>query len=188
LPPARRLLSFRPDALGINKLPRQREKKMKSAMMALAVVCLLVSGCGKKVAEKMIESRLSKDGVKAKVDLSGEQVTIQTKDGTSTYSGGKNAKVPDTFPKDVFVYPGATVVASVTVPNGCNLVLETKDDLEKVLGAFKDKMAGADWKEEMNMNQGGQSMCVYKKDQRSASIVIASADKKTHITITVAEK
>ena len=160
---------------------------MKYSMIALAMVCLMLTGCGRKVAEKMIEARMAKEGVKAKVDLSGEQVTIQTKDGTSTFSGGKNAKVPDTFPKDVYVYPGATVVASVSVPNGCNLVLETKDDLEKVLGAFKDKMTGADWKEEMNMNQNGTSMCAYKKDKRSASIVIASADKKTTITITVAE-
>ena len=160
---------------------------MKYAMIALTLTGLLLVGCGKKVQEKIIEASMAKHGVKGKVDLSGDQVTIQTKEGTSTFSGGKNAKIPDSFPKDVLVYPGATVVASVTVPNGCNLVLETKDRLDKVLGAFKDKMTGADWKEEMNMNQGEQSMCVYKKDQRTASIVMASAEKKTQITITVAE-
>ncbi|MCX6996939.1 MAG: hypothetical protein NTV49_07600 [Kiritimatiellaeota bacterium] len=160
---------------------------MNYVVITLMVAGLLLTGCGKKAVEKMVEARMAKQGVKAKVDLSGEQVTIQTKDGTSTFSGGKGAKVPDTFPKDVFVYPGATVMASVTVPKGCNLVLETKDDLEKVLGAFKDQMAGAGWKEEMNMNQGGTSMAAYKKDQRTASVVVASVDQKTQITITVAE-
>jgi len=164
---------------------------MKHSAIALVVLSLVLVGCGKKAheqaAEKMIEAQMAKEGVQAHVDLSGQKVSIQTKDGTTTYAGGKDAKVPGTFPKDVFVYDGATVMAAVTVPGGQNLVLETQDSLDKILTAYKSKMTGADWKEGMSLNQPEQSMLVYKKDNRTASIVIAHATKGSQITITVAE-
>jgi hypothetical protein len=177
--------------MGVDALFNQKENSMRQYIIALVAMSLLLVGCGKKanekVAENMIEAQMAKDGVKANVDLSGQKVTIQTKDGTTTYAGGKGAKVPDTFPKDVFVYGGATVMAAVTVPGGQNLVLETKDDLNKILTAYKSKMTGADWTEGMSLNQPDHSMLVYKKDNRTASIVIAHANKGSQITLTVAE-
>jgi hypothetical protein len=46
-------------------------------------------------------------------------------------------------------------------------------------------MTGAGWKEEMSMNQGGNVILVYKKDTRSASIVVAGANKVTQINLTI---
>jgi len=114
--------------------------------------CLALGGCNK-AAEKVIESKMAKEGVNAKVDSSGEKMTIQTKDGTAVIAGGKGTTVPENFPKDIYVYEGATITASISVPNGFNLVMETGDSPEKVLGAIKSKMTGLGWKEEMAMNQ-----------------------------------
>ena len=152
----------------------------------MVVACLPLAGC-KKAAEKAIENKLAREGVNAKVDSSGEKVTIQTKDGTTVFSGGKNAKVPENFPKDIYVYEGATITASVSVPNGFNLVMETGDSADKVLGTIKSKMTGLGWKEEMNMNQGKSSIVSYKKGERT-SMVNINADKKTHITLTATEE
>ena len=150
------------------------------------VLCLALGGC-KKAAEKAIENKLAREGVNAKVDSSGEKITIQTKDGTTVVSGGKDAKVPENFPKDIYVYEGATITGSVSVPNGFNLAMETGDSADKVLGTIKSKMTGLGWKEEMTMNQGKSSMVSYKKGERTAMVNI-NADRKTHITLTAAEK
>lgn len=150
------------------------------------VSCLALGGC-KKAADKAIENRLAREGINAKVDSSGEKVTIQTKDGTTVVSGGKDAKVPENFPKDIYVYEGATITGSVSVPNGFNLVMETGDSSDKVLGTIKSKMTGLGWKEEMTMNQGKSSMVGYKKGERTAMVNI-NAGQKTHITLTAAEK
>jgi hypothetical protein len=148
------------------------------------VSCLALAGC-KKGAEKVVENRMAKEGVK--VDKSGEKVTIQTKDGTAVIAGGKGATVPENFPKDVYVYEGATITASVSVPDGFNLVMETGDSADKVLGTIKSKMTGLGWQEAMTMNQGNVSMVSYKKGERTASVNI-SGDKKTHITLSATEK
>jgi hypothetical protein len=162
---------------------------MKRAVFFLIAItmvsCLALAGC-KKAAEKIIETRMAKEGVDAKVDASGEKVTIKTKDGTAVFSGGKGATVPDNFPKDVYVYEGATIIASVSVPDGFNLVMETGDSADKVLGAIKSKMTGLGWKEEMTMNQAKGSIVSYKKGERMAMVNI-NADKKTHINLTATE-
>ena len=156
-------------------------------VIAMAVVsCLALGGC-KKAAEKAIENKLAREGVNAKVDSSGEKITIQTKDGTTVVSSGKDAKVPENFPKDIYVYEGATITGSVSVPNGFNLVMETGDSADKVLGTIKSKMTGLGWKEEMTMNQGKSSIVSYKKGERTAMVNINS-DQKTHIQLTANEK
>jgi len=161
---------------------------MKHTLLALMMVSLLLAGCGRKTAEKVMEAEMARKGVKAKVNLAENQMTIQTKDGTTTYAGGKGTKVPADFPQDVLVYPGATVKFSHSVPQGHNLLLETKDSAEQVLDAYKEKMTAAGWKEEMSMNQGEQAMRIYKKAERTASLTVGSADKQTQIILTVVEK
>jgi hypothetical protein len=160
--------------------------KMRTLTIGVMVASLCISRCQKaaeKAAEKAIESGMAKDGNKAKVDISGGKVTIETKDGTTSYSGGKDAKVPDNFPKDVYVYDGANVIASIAVPDGFNLTLETKDGSDKVLAAVKGKMPGNGWKQEMEMNQNNNSMITYKKGERTVTINIASQSGATQISI-----
>jgi hypothetical protein len=163
---------------------------MKYAVMMALVAAVAMTGCGKKtsetLAEKIIERQMAKEGVKGKVDLSDGKVTMETKEGTSTFSSGGNAKVPDTFPKDVQVYAGAKVMASMSVPKGQHLILESGDSIEKIITFYKGQMTGGGWKEEMSMNQGESSMLVYKKEQRTVSIVVASSGKTSQIQLTVA--
>ena len=141
------------------------------------------------VAERVIEANLAKHGVKAQVDSAAGKVSIQTKDGTATYAGGQGTTVPDSFPKDVYVPAGATVLATVPMPNGCNLTLESSDSAATVAQAFKTQMTAAGWQETMTMNQGGGMILGYKKAARTASIIISGDSKKTQIHLTVvAEK
>lgn len=163
---------------------------MKYAVMAVLVAAVALAGCGKKtsesLAEKMIEHAMAKDGVKGKVSISDGKMTVQTKDGTTSWAAGEGTKVPDTFPKDIQVYAGAKVLASVSVPNGQNLMLESGDSIEKIIAFYKGSMK--EWKEEMSMNQGESSMLIYKKEQRQVSIVVTRADKGSQINLTVASE
>jgi hypothetical protein len=156
--------------------------------MMMVSSCLVLPGCkkaGEKAAEKAIEAGLAKEGVKADVDASGEKITIRGKDGTTEFTGGKGAKLPDTFPKDVYVYEGATLNSALSVPGGFNLTMETGDGADRVLSAVKKNMTGQGWKEEMTMNQGEQSMVGYKKGERTAMITINAEKKSTHIAMTI---
>jgi len=164
-------------------------KKLLIAVLAAGVSCC---GCGKKIAEKVtekaVERQLAKDGVKADVNLSDSKMTVKTKDGTVTVSGGGDVKVPDTFPKDVYIYDGASVLASVTVPQGQNLQLQTKDSGEKVMSAYKSKLTAEGWKEEASFNTAQQTMVSFKKGDRMVNVMAMSADGNTQITLTVVDE
>lgn len=160
-------------------------------MAGLTAASLALGGCkkaGEKAAEKAIEEGMAREGVKADVDVSGDKVTIKSEEGKAEFSGGKGATVPADFPKDVYVYEGATVKAALTVPGGCNLILETGDGADKVLSAIKGKMAANGWKEAMNLNQDGHSMVQYRKGHRSAMVNIDGSGKTTTITLTTTEE
>ena len=80
---------------------------MKYLFLTVTIICFVFTGCGKKVgekiAEKQIEAAAKKSGVDASVDISDNNMTIKTKDGTATYSTGKGVKIPENFPKDVYI-------------------------------------------------------------------------------------
>lgn len=163
---------------------------MGVAVLAAAVAA--TAGCGKKASEtmveKMTERAMAKEGIKGKVNISDGKVTMETKDGKVSYAAGEGTTVPPTFPKDVLVYGGAKVTASMATPEGHHLVLETADGAEKVLAAYKDKMAGEGWTEAMTMNQEGTAMRTYKKESRTASIIVMRSGNATQVTLTVANQ
>ena len=143
---------------------------------------------GSKVAERIIETGLAKQGVKAHVDTAAGKVTVETKDGSATYAVGGDVKLPNDFPKDVFVYGGAKVLTSMSTPQGTHLTLQTKDSADKVISAMKREMTAAGWKEESSMNQTGVSMLSYKKSERTAAVVVMTADNQTTIQLTISSE
>jgi hypothetical protein len=159
------------------------------SMMAVGTVTRGgASQIGATVAEKIVQANLAGKGVKAKMNIDEGKLTIQTKEGTATYAGGAGTQIPDTFPKDIYVPEGATVIASITVPQGCNVTLNTKTAAAKVLASYKEKMTASGWSEAMSLNQGDQSMVTFQKDKRTTSVVISKSDNQTQIILTAVEE
>jgi hypothetical protein len=163
------------------------------------------------MASRVAAAAMARHGVRADVSASGGKVTVKTEDGTATYTAtddgaggsqvtveskegkstvvtGAGARIPDNFPKDVYLPAGATVQTATTVPNGWSLMLQTKDSADKVLAAMKAKMTGGGWKETMTQSQDdGGSMAAYQKDGRTAMYTL-QAGKPTQVQITVAQE
>jgi hypothetical protein len=181
---------------------------MKKLCVLLLAVCVAGVGCGKKasekITEKILEKSMEKDGIKtdvkiskgrttitttdkdgAKVDIesSGDQVTIKSQDGTTAFTTGSSAKLPDTFPKDVYVHDGATVATTVTTPEGCQVSLNTKDSAKAVTAAYKAKMAANGWKEDSAFSTDEQTVVAYTKGNRSTTVIVMLADGSTQITL-----
>lgn len=189
---------------------------MMSRMWWCGVACLAlaVAGCGKvadKAAsvavEKAIEAQAGKD-VQASVDTKAgtlkiaskdgsEQVSVVTADGKATVSSqdgtvstvvGEEAKVPESFPKDIPVYAGIKVIAASEDAKDKTFMIqaETQDALDAVSGFYAKELAGKGWAEAQTMNQGGETpmrMLSYTKDGRDLMLVLQSSNGKTSLTI-----
>ncbi|MBN2468241.1 MAG: hypothetical protein JXD19_08830 [Deltaproteobacteria bacterium] len=162
--------------------------------MALSKICvlvliLLIAGCGKSPEEKAIEKSIEEStGGKADVDISKKGITIsgETEEGTYTVTSGEGTEIPKDFPADVFIYHPCKIMSAVNLPGGHSLALATKDDGSTVTEKYKKEMTAKGWSEQTSMNMGGQTMLVYEKEGRGATISIAPADGgETQISMTV---
>ncbi len=155
--------------------------------IALAAATALAA-CGKvndkvseKVAEKMIESSMSKDGTKAKVDLSSGQAKITSTDekGNTTVMEFGSAKVTEAE-LGVTLPPGAAPVehgaTRTKAAEGTSVMAayESKDSIEKVAGFFRDQLrAKAAGKQMMDSSANDTVVLMLVDDQSNNSVQVS---------------
>ena len=179
--------------------------------------CVAATGCGKKsedklsekLTEKLLEKSLSQDGVKAKVDISGDTMSFTTTDadgkqanvrmdgdslvvegpdGVQTFRAGGAGEMPKDFPADVYVPAGASVVSSISAPGGLNLTLQSGSPKTDVVAQFAAEMKAQGWATESTMDMGETAMLSFAKDNRQASVIVQVEEGATSINLTVGAK
>jgi hypothetical protein len=169
------------------------------------VAAVGLAACGKasekineKVAEKIIESSMSKDGSKAKVDLSSGQAKITSTDekGNTTTMEFGSAKVTEAE-LGVTMYPGATAVehgaTRTQAAEGTSVMAgyESKDSFEKVAGFFRDQLrAKAAGKQMMDSSSNDTVMLMLTDDQsnNTVQVSVSKADAGSSIQIVSVQK
>jgi hypothetical protein len=158
---------------------------------ACIVVCLLAAGCGRKAQETAIEKMIEKEtGGKADVKLADKKFSMEaeTEDGKVSMIAGEGTKIPENFPDDVVVPKGATVTAAMSLPNGHSVSFQSKESVDDVLGAYKTGMPKKGWSQQASVAMGGQSVLMFKKDNRVTNVSASSTEGTTWITLTVAKE
>lgn len=179
--------------------------------------CVAATGCGKKaeeklsekLTEKLLEKSLAKDGVQAKVDISGNQMSFTTTDadgkqahvkmdgdslvvegpdGVQTFRAGGAGEMPQDFPADVYVMSGASVVSSISTPGGANLTLKSASSKADVVARYAAQMKDQGWTTESTMDMGEMAMLSFAKGDRRASVIVQAENGATDINLTVGTK
>jgi hypothetical protein len=161
-------------------------------LIILGIVGSLLSGLfAKKVAEKGVESVLSKvtNGA-VDIDTKNNSVTVKTDNGTTTTIGSQ--QLPSDFPTDIPVYPGATILGSVTgsaTEGGVFVSLNTTDSMDDVKAFYDSKLAENGWTAEGTTTLG--TIIHYsetKGSQRLAVTLTPYSDSEVHITLAESAK
>lgn len=172
-------------------------------VFALLAMLYVLVGCSKikeKIAEKMSEKAAeavieAKTGEKVQIDQSDGKVRVQSKDGKGTFVVGEN-KVPDDFPKNVPVYPGAKVESAMAATGGQGdsgfiLTLSTPDAADKVAAFYKDAASKNGAKQLLDMQTPAGHMVSWQTtDALSASAVVSgdASENKTTIMLQASAK
>jgi len=148
---------------------------------------------GEKVTEKVLESAMSTDGTKAKVDLSGGQAKITSTDaqGNTSVMELGNAKISEAD-LGVPLYPGASPVANganrTKTPEGSAVMagFESKDGVDKVAGFYREHLrAKAAGKQLMDNSSSDAVMLVLADPQGNSAVqvLVNKADSGSSIQI-----
>lgn len=169
----------------------------RSTRWGAGIAVLLATGC-ESITEKITEKAMEVAVENALEKNSGGEVDIQAGQGVSFKSkdgkGGDfvfnsaTGKVPETWPKDIPPYPGATVTASMSSGASGMLMLETTDGAEKVLAFYKSKLGSM--KETANMNAGGTSILTFEEEKSGRQLAVGATAQqgKTMVHLQVSEK
>jgi hypothetical protein len=152
------------------------------------VVCV-ACGCGKPST-----TTKEMDAPRFTVDQGGDKVEIKRRgaDGSVPKSSGGGVKVPEDFPKDIPVYPGATAIVHQSVKNGRYLQLKMSDAADKVTTFYQEKLKAEGWKQVSESRsespRSGSTLLMNSKDKRTLSVVVSHDDKETTLTLSVSIK
>ncbi len=165
------------------------------AIGLLLAVAVCAAGCKKAAEEAMeaaIESQIAKDGGSANVEIGNDDASFKFEDKKSgaKMAFGKNVEMPKDFPQDIPVYKSMTLAMAHSQPEDKTFMVQgvTSDAVAKVAAFYADELKKQEWAEDSNIEQGDKMRAVvYKKDQRSLNLVLATTDEGTSIMITTSQ-
>jgi hypothetical protein len=150
---------------------------------------------------------VNEDGSNAQITLTGkdgEKVHMSTKAGgnhgevtiTGTDGGKmefssneKGIALPKDFPKDAPIYSGGVIMQNLSMPNGMMVMIKTGDTADKIKEFYEKSLIDQGWKNETSMESTQGATLIYKKEDRTLSVVIATGDDTMiHLTVTPDKK
>lgn len=161
---------------------------MNRVVLAVLLASGLVvwAGCGR--SKTVVDEQGNRTTVTDKAG--GTEVTFEGKNGEKVRIAGAEGGVPlpDGFPKDVPVYPGATPTVTSTTGDVTNVVLKTADSAAKTSAFYKEKLAAAGWTTESTLNLPSGSMISSSKSDRTLNVTIIGEDNQTTISLGLGKK
>lgn len=126
------------------------------------------AGCG---------SRTVAPGVTASQD--GENVTVKSLGSKTEFTTGETSvDLPEGFPKDIPLYPGATVKVASESAGMTMASLQTSDSSKQVWDYYKKEFGDEKWKVVSTINTPDGGQISVEKDKQVCNVIIA-ADKKS---------
>lgn len=179
-------------------MPEEKtEKKQTSPLIYIAIGCvalLFLIGAGTTIffrffAKRMIQGAIeNKTGIKTNLSglEQGKMTFTDTKTGAQVNVG--SGQIPDTFPKDFPVYPGAKVTSSLAGAqagknNGFWLTLSTPDSVDKVTSFYKTQLAANGWTVESTFTANNTLTESVTKTGWSGSLAVTSENNQTQMVI-----
>ena len=177
-------------------------KKSNKGLVVIVIIAVVLIGLvligqyvAKMVAQKTTGAFLSGvTGQKVNVSGDGKDITIKTDKGELKIDSG--GSLPDSFPKDFPIYPGAKITGSFSTSGtgetnnskGSSVVWETGDDAAKVAAYFKSELVKAGYKIITEYSQDDNTTLTFEKDSVSGFIGVGDSDAKTAISVTIGTK
>ncbi len=166
--------------------------KYQKILAVASAIVLLGAGCGKPasnyVAERSVEKMIEKQtGAKVDIKQDGNAVKYETKEGV--FESGTDLKLPEDFPKDVYVAEGKIVSAISNKDNGVfSVSIESEAKAEDLAKTYENKFKDEGWKISGTMNFGDTYSVIAEKEGRQASAMIGQSSDNTTIVLSVGKK
>lgn len=167
--------------------------KRPAYMILFFVLALMAVFSFRLLRGKVVENFLSREtgGEVRSIDDANKSVVVPDEDGAVSY---KEAKLPDTFPKDFPVYENSVLTGSWSNSgsegNASSVLWETDNTVEKVISFYKEGLPDLSWEVMATFENQDSATLSFKKDEVSGMLGVTSGGerKKTSISVTFIKK
>ena len=147
----------------------------KNSLIALCVYALLALGCGREqtVSTPSGDARITNKGDVTTIDMStskGEKMSIVAG------SDGKGVALPDKFPSDIPVMPGAIVKVAISTGDALSVHFSVKASQEAAAKFYEENLKAKGWEIEATMKMGASSMVSAKKGKRQCVLTVVTEE------------
>ncbi len=103
----------------------------------------------------------------------------------TVFTGYRFAAVPSEFTEQVSIYPGATIISSLDLPEGNNVVLDTNGTFTEIHDYYINEMKKDGW----SVLKQRDNFMAFSKDDKGVMIdVDSSLKEKSRVTISYLEQ
>ncbi|GEM_PF-1564789 len=167
---------------------KRRFRSTVGSLIVLAAVAAV--GCGKsaeEAAEEAAEGAIERQsGGEVQADISGERMTIKTREGELAIDPDGGLELPQIVPPDLPILPGARVVMSARQAGSLMLELETDDAKSRVVEAYQSEMKAKGWNETASVRTAEIDSLQYEKGEgREASVSVRTEAGRTRVVLVV---
>ncbi len=164
----------------------------KRSLLIVAIMPVLVfsvSGCRKAEPTHIMPDGMVMRDKDMKTAKEGHGA-MKMDHGSGKMTDAKSVALPDNFPSDVPIYPGARVAISSSTAEGASIGLETNEDRQKGFRYYEKNLAAQGWKIDQASTAKTTSILQGKKANRSCDIVISDRSKfaKTSISVMITKQ
>jgi len=162
---------------------------MKITPLFLIVALLFaLAACSKDTKE----TATAADGSKVTMEKKGDQTSMEIKsksgEKVSMNVSDKGVKPTTELPKDLPVYPKATLKMDNVAGTLRMLGFYTADPVADGVKFYTEELKKQGWTIDANMAMGDGQMITAKKDTRSCQLMITKDGKETYIQLTLSSK
>ena len=125
--------------------------------------------------------------VEKNMKLQEESVRFESESGDVFEAKiGGDVALPEGFPDDVPLYPGAKIIVALTVPGGGVMAsFETADAPKKILDFYRRELPTKGWEVGQENSRGPTIQFQSKKRRQRLSTSIVAGDPMNKVTLTV---
>jgi hypothetical protein len=155
----------------------------------LIILIILGAVFGGIIVKKVITGAIEhKTGVQVNVDDINKGKLTYTDPKTGAQLNIGSNKIPDDFPKDFPIYPGASVTTSASQPGesaGNWLTLTSSDTVDQINAFYNSNLKANGWTANSNGSSNGVTSWTVSKGVRSGSVLIQRQNGESQTSIII---
>lgn len=160
-----------------------RNHGRRSSIVAAVIVTVagLAGGCG---GEQLAE-QLGEQAIDGEVEIQDDSFSITDQEGNEL-AVGEGTEIPPTWPSEVPLYAGGTLVLVTSQADGTATALwETTETVDQAVTTYDDALTSSAFQMDQEASIAGSVVRTYVGERHTVNVTVAEVDGATNLSIAV---